>query len=238
MGCGFCCVADCGFCCIIDFCSDHGCSYHPQEKITVDHSKKIADELAEMKERARRDGKEISIQALENINIFMDSFVKQLKEINEVDYDGKKLNIKVNVIEGKLNKLKNEVGDFIGNRMDERLVLTDKELTIILEERNDKKRKKNFDDFYIRIHKKAISDLAKKIEGTIEEQKAFINAEVKNRLNEVQVDMNKALKDYKETKNLIKNKSTDLSVKQMEWIYEMALADILIDELNNSIRSS
>jgi len=233
MGCGFCCVVDCGFCCVFDSCSDHGCSYHPIEKKTVDHSKKIADELAAMKEKARKEGTQIGSEVLESINIFMRQFIEHLKTINKGTYGGKQLNLKMDVIEKELGKLRNEVKNFIGDRLDERLVITDKELSVILAEHDDKKRKKNFDDFYVRIHKQSVMDLTKKVEEVITSQFVLVDDEIRGRLKEIDTDMKKAHEDYEEIEHMMVEKDTALATKQVEYMYAINLYDIVIDELNS-----
>lgn len=239
MGCciGDCCVFDCGFCCIMDFCSEResSCSYHPQEKITVDHSKKIADELAAMKKRAAEEGRQIGDEAFNNINQYMSEFIQHLRKINSGTYGGKKLNIKMDVIEQEIDKLRNEVSNFIGDRLNDRLVLSDSELSIILEERNDKKRSKSFDDFYTRVHKKAVLDLVGKIEEVIAKQFAMVDTEIKTRLKEVDSSMKDALKSYNEAEKLKEQQDNSLAKKQIDCMYKVTVADIMIDELRVSI---
>ena len=233
MGCGNCCVFDCGFCCVFDFCSDHGCGYHPVEKITVDHSKKIADELAEMKKRAGKEGEQIGNEAFDSINVNMRKFIDDLKTINKDTYGGKQLNIKMDVIEKEIDKLRTEVTSFVGARMDDRLVLSDSELSVILEERDDRKRSLNFDDFYKRVHKQAVIDLSKKIEEVIARQFALVDSEIRNRLKEVDATMNNALVGYKETERMMEEKDSALASKQIECMYAVGLSDILLDELSS-----
>ena len=60
-------------------------------------------------------------------------------------------NINISGIRANNEDLKKEVNGYIGNIIDERLVLTDKELSVILGERDDSKRKKNFDAFCKRV---------------------------------------------------------------------------------------
>lgn len=237
MGCciGDCCVFDCGFCCIFDSCSDHGCSYHPVEKITVDHSKKIADELAEMKERASKEGQKIGNEAFDCINIYMKQFLDHLKTINKGTYGGKQLNIKIDVIEKEIDKLRQEVTSFVGNRLDDRLVLSDSELSVILEERNDSKRSQNFDDFYVRVHKQAVLDLSKKIEEVIVRQFALVDMEIRNRLKEVDTSMKQALASYKEAERMIEEKDSALASKQVECMYAVGLSHIMLDELASKV---
>ena len=239
MGCciGDCCVVDCGFCCIMDFCSERAssCSYHPQEKITVDHSKKIADELAKMKKRAADEGKQIGDEAFDSINQYMSEFMQHLKKINSGTYGGKKLNIKIDVIEQEIDKLRTEVANFIGDRLNDRLILTDSELSVILEERNDKKRSKNFDDFYARVHKKAVLDLVGKIEEVIAKQFAMVDTEIRMRLKEVDSSMQDALKSYNDAEKMKEQQDSALAQKQIDCMYKVAVADIMLDELKVAV---
>lgn len=234
MGCGFCCVMDCGFCCIVDFCSDHGCEYNPIEINTADHAKKTADDLAEMKEKAHREGMELGKEIFERINIFMKQFVDHLEAINAGTYGGKQLNLKINVIKKELEKLSGEVQNFIGDRLDERLVLTDKELSVILEEHDDKKRAKNFNAFYVRIHKQAVRDLIEKIEEVIKRQYALVDGEIRSRLEEVNADMKKADESYKELERMMEEKDTALAAKQVDNMYIIGLSDVVLDELKSA----
>ncbi len=236
MGCcvGDCCVLDCGFCCVFDFCSDSGCGYHPTTNDTVDHSKKIADELAEMKDRAHKEGEKIGSEAFSNINQFMSQFISHLKTVNEGQYGGKKLNIKIDNIEREFEKLQQEVTGFIGKRMDDRLVLTDSELSIILEEKDDAERAKNFENFYKKIHEKAVLDLSKKIEEIIAKQFSIVDIEIRNRLKEVDLSTKNALKEYEQAERLKKENSVELSKKDLDFMYKITIADILLNELNRN----
>ncbi len=239
MGCciGDCCVMDCGFCCIMDFCSDRGssCSYHPREKKTVDHSKKIADELAAMKSRANEEGKKIGDEAFSSINQYMSEFIQHLKKINSGTYGGKKLNIKMDVIEQEIDKLRNEVSNFIGDRLNDRLILTDSELSLILAEHNDKKRSKNFDDFYARVHKQAVLDLVGKIEEVIAKQFAMVDTEIRTRLQEVDSSMQEALQSYNDAEKLKEQQDSALAQKQIDCMYRVTIADIMSDELKVAV---
>lgn len=233
---GGCCVMDCGFCCIFDSCSDSGCGYHPSKADTVDHSTKIANELAEMKERAHKDGEKVGNEAFIEANKAMSRFIVCLKSINDGNYGGKKLNIKVEVIEKEFEKLRQEVTSFVGNRMDERLVLTDSELSIILKEEDDEERAKNFDAFYTRIHKQAIMDLSKKIEEVIAKQFGIVDAEVRQRLKEVDVSMKNALSEYEQAEMLKRKNSLELAKKDVDSMYKITVANLLLNELNKDTK--
>lgn len=238
MGCcvGDCCVMDCGFCCVFDFSSSSGCGYHPTTNDTTDHSTKIANELGVMKERAHEEGAKIGNEAFSNINQFMSQFITYLKKINDTTYGGRKLNIKIDIIEKEFEKLRLEVTEFIGQRMDDRLVLTDKELSVILEEMDDEERSKNFEAFYTKIHKKAVLDLSVKVEEVIAKQFSIVDSEIRNRLKEVNISMKAALNEYEQAEILKKENSIELSKKYMDSMYKITVADLLLNELNKDIK--
>ncbi len=237
---GSCCV---GNCCVMDnalgnfvkgiFGSSGGCGYHPGPSETEAHAKKIADELAEMKENIRESSEKIEKKLINYINKSMYSFIKELENINNEYYGGKSLNINIKGIQQKNEDLKKEVIGHIGDVMEERLVLTDKELSIILEERDDKKRAKNFDDFCKKIQKKALKSLESKIEITVRKQEAMIRKEIETRLEEVEKNMKETADAYTQILQIKEKDSVEMEKKQIKYIYKYELFDILLDQLEN-----
>lgn len=238
MGCcvGDCCVLDCGFCCIFDSCSDSGCSFTSPINNSIDHSKIIAAELDEMKKRAHTEGEKDCNEAFTLINQFMNPFIEYIKKVNENTYGGKKLNIKVDIIEQEFEKLRQEVIHFIGNRMEDRLVLTDSELSVILDERDDEERTKNFNAFYEKVHKQALLDLSDKIEEVITKQFSIVDAEIGDRLQEVNQSMKMALEEYEQAEKLKKENSSELKEKEINSMYKITIAEILLNELKKDVK--
>lgn len=237
---GGCCV---GNCCIMDnpvgdffkgiFGSSGGCGYHPGPSETEAHAKKIADELAEMKENIRESSEKTEKNLINYINKSMLSFIKELENINNECYGGKSLNINIEGIQQKNEDLKKEVIGHIGDVMEERLVLTDKELSVILEERDDKKRAKNFDNFCRKIQKKALMSLKSKIEITVRKQEAMIRKEIETRLEEVEKNMKETADAYTQILQIKEKDSVNMEKKQIKYIYKHELCDILLDQLEN-----
>ncbi|MGG7175292.1 hypothetical protein ACQPV1_18490 [Clostridium neonatale] len=210
-----------------------GCGYHPGPSETEAHAKKIADELAEMKENIRESSEQIEKKLINYINESMYSFIKELENINNESYGGKSLNINIKGIQQKNEDLKKEVIGHIGDVMEERLVLTDKELSVILEERDDKKRAKNFDDFCKKIQKKALKSLESKIEITVRKQEAMIRKEIETRLEEVEKNMKETADAYTQILQIKEKDSVEMEKKQIKYIYKYELFDILLDQLEN-----
>ena len=227
-----CCIADCGFCCIFDFCSDSGCDYHPKENNTAERAKKIAGELEDMKKRASKDGQEIGKSALDEINASLNKFISDLTQVNAKEFGGKKLNIQVEVLQEELDKLKSEITSFVGDRLNERLVLTDPELNPILNEPNDDKRAKNFNQFYVKIHKQAVNDLSKKIESCVKKQFEIVKKVINTRLSEVDRSISDSYSNYKKGLQMLEEKGQELSNSQVDCMYSISLADIVLKIVN------
>lgn len=208
-----------------------GCAYTPGVSETDAHAKKIADELADMKEKIRKSSEKKEQKIIDYINGSLEELLKVLQNVNRQVYGGRTLNINIKGIKEKNETLKKQVVGCIGNIMEERLVLTDKELSVILEERDDKKRKKNFDSFCRRVQGQALSGLKKKIETTIRKQEEMVEKEIKARLTEVDKSMKSTEKAYTEILLAKEKSEADVTKTQIKYVYQYALADILLDQL-------
>lgn len=238
---GGCCI---GNCCVMNnavgdffrnigdiFSSSGGCGYHPGPSETEAHAKKIADELAVMKEKIRKSSEKDEQKIITYINKSMDELIKMLENINKKKFGEKSLNINIDGIRKKNDDLQKEVVGHIGNIMEDRLVLTDKELSVILEERDDKKREKNFDAFCVRIKNQALKGLSDKIESTVRKQEDMIRKEIKLRLNEVDKSMKAATEAYAEIVNIKEKDESKMEEARIKYIYQYELTELLLDQL-------
>ena len=257
MGCGgFCCIGDCCVvdCCVFNFskcgncCVGH-CSESPpkisgpsnpcsdyHEDPNTKHAALINNELAEMRKRATEESKKDEAACLKDIDENIDYFVKLLEEVNQKKFGGRSLNLNIDQIKKINEKLHDDVVGFIGKQLDNRLVTTDKELSVILEERNKTKRKKNFDDFYYRVYRDAIRALIEKIETAVGEQSASIEKEIQNRLNEVNNNMSEETNAFEELQNLKAQEDSRVAEKQVEYMFYEDLCDTMYDHLKFSGR--
>lgn len=209
-------------------------SYRPSAAITVESSKSEAEKLAELKAGCRNVTEKKEKQILDYINESMDELFKILENVNKQSFGGKILNINVAEIKSKNDNLKKEVIGCIGNYIDGRLVLTDKELSKILEERNDKKRKKKFDIFYEKIREQAVERLKSKIEITVHKQEEIIRKEIRSRLSEIDKKMRETTKAYEEILHMKEEQDDEkIEEKQIQYCYEYELAEILLEQIEN-----
>ncbi len=226
----FCCV---GFCCIMDiFGGGDGCCVGdapgPSESET--HAKKIADELASMREVSSSDSKDQEQDLIDDINSSMNEFLEDIEELNKKKFDGESLRINVDLIKEKNEKLKLQVVGSISNELSRRLVMTDRELSAILAEKDDAKRKKNFDAFVQRVKKDSLRKLKENIEKTVAEQSKVVSDEINIRKKEVEQRLNENIKELSEIVEIKKKNSSELEKKQFEYMYQSALCSILLDE--------
>ena len=252
-GCGdFCCIGDCGFCCIGDFClsdcggdccvgkcgdcgdthSGGGSSSYEDKK--SQHAAIIANELADMKKKSTVDAKREEDSIVADINETMDEFINWIKKENSQQYGGRSLNININKIKELNEDLRNEVIGSIGKYLDEKLVMSDEEVKLILSEMNDSKRRKNFSDFYDRTLRDAIRQLITVIETSVQKQSESIEEEIQNRINEVKKSMAEETDAFEELQQIKKQKDIGLAEKRVEYMYYENLCDIMFDQLKMS----
>lgn len=214
------------------FCSDSCCvgnSSGPSE--SEQHAKKIAEELAEMKEKSGKSSSEIEQKIMDNINSSMDSFLIEIDKINQQDFFGEKLNINTKVIREKNEQLNRQVVGCISSVLNTRLVQTDKELSTILEERDAKKRKANFEKFVEKIKKQAVNKLRIEIDKTVNAQSEVVSKEIKARQKEVDARMEESIRELTEIMEVKEKSESELKKKQVDYMYQSALCDLLLAEV-------
>lgn len=234
-----CCVANCGFCCIGDFfsCSDSGCCVgncgdtSRGKTAKEDHAAIVANELAEMRKRSATDAKKQENDIIDDVNETMEEFIKWIQDVNKKKIGDKNLNINVTQIK-KLNEdLRKKIVGFIGNKLDDKLVMTDPEVSTILAERDANKRKKNFDDFYNKRKREAIRQLIKEIESSVRSQSDSIEREIQNRIMELDNNMRQEARAFDDLRKMKVEQDSRLSGKQIEYMFYVNLCDIMFDEL-------
>lgn len=237
---GDCCVANCGFCCIGNFfsCSDccvGNCGDNSSGKTAkIDHTAIINNELAEMRNRSAADAKKQEEDIITDINESMKDFIKWLEDVNRQKIGGRNLNINIDKIKELNEALRKKVIGFIGKRLDDKLVMTDPEVSTILAETDDAKRKKNFDDFYDNRLREAIREMIKEIETSVREQSEAIEREIQNRINELNNNMAQETRAFEEIKKLKDKEDSRLAEVQVDYMYYANLCDIMFDELKTS----
>lgn len=238
---GNCCVANCGFCCIGNFCSD--CSnccvgnYPPSQNtktVKEDHAAIVANELAEMRNRSATEAKKQEEDIITDINESMEDFIKWLEDVNKQKIGGRNLNINIDKIKELNEDLRKKVVGFIGKKLDDKLVMTDPEVSTILAELDDAKRKKNFDEFYSNRLHEAIREMIKEIETSVREQSNAIEREIQNRINELNSNMAQETRAFEEIKSLKDKEDSRLAEVQVDYMYYANLCDIMFDELKTS----
>ena len=119
----------------------------------------------------------------------------------------------------------------MAQRMEDRLVHTDRELSLILQERDKATRDKNFDDFVERVRKSAIRDLIEIIQEAVKAQSDVIDREIRGRLQEVNSSMEEEIKKYQELRELKEKRAEEMAARQSEYMFEHTLCDLLLDEV-------
>jgi len=241
MGGGGCCIGDFS-CCVgnhpfIDaikdfFCSDSCCVGNaPGPTDSEIHVKKVADELAEIKEKNEESTSKQESNIIEYINRSMNSFINEVSEFNKQSYSGKSLSINTELLNKKNEELKGHVVGCIGNEMNKRLVQTDKELSTILAEKDDEVRRKNFDAFINKVKIQALNEFKKEVERTVKLQSDVVYKEINTRLLEINKSMGDSIDALTEIMDSKKKSDEELEKMQMKYMYQSSLCSLLLDEV-------
>ena len=146
-------------------------------------------------------------------------------------YGGESLRINIDGIRETNEGLKKEVAGHIGRVLDERLVLTDPELSEILKERDDEKRAKSFRAFVLRVRNEAIVSLQDQIRTATTAQSDVVREEIQNRLEEVNHRMDEVQHAYEDIIKAKNGRSSELEEKRMQYMYTYTLYQTISDEL-------
>ena len=212
-------------------CSDSCCvgiSSGPSE--SERHAKKVAEELAKMKERSADSSKKTTEKIMKFINQSLDAFLAEVQSINQDSYYGERLNINVGAIRTKNDQLSQKVSNCISSVMNRRLVQTDKELSVILGEKDDNKRNANFALFYKKLQRQAIKKLSEEINTTVNAQLQVVSTEIETRRSEINNRVEESVREISEIMDLKKKSETELKQKQLGYMYSSALCDLLLAE--------
>lgn len=226
-----CCVVDLPFCFFDSECSDCCVGDTPGPTESEKHAKKVANELAEMKEKMGEITGKKESEIMDYITESMKSFMKEVDLLNKQSFAGESLCINTKAIKEKNEALKRQVVGCVGQEMNRRLVQTDKELSTILEERNDKKRKKNFDGFVQKVEKAALAKLKKEIEKAVKAQSKVVTDEIAARQKEINRKLEESVGELTAIMEVKNKNNFELEHKQIQYMYQSSLCDFLLNEV-------
>lgn len=215
------------------FCSDCCVGYSPSRSDSDAHAKKIAEELAEMTKRSDEATEHTVEEVLSYLKRDIERLFKDLKSFNTKNYGGKKLNIDFRSIEQENKEMEARVKTLVGDMMRDRLVLTDPELALILEEKDDKKRAKNFEAFERKIRKAANDKLKEEIENIVRKQQDIISSAIENRLNELNGSVQRSDEAFQKILALKESDESALEEQKVQYIYQCGVCDLLLNEMDD-----
>lgn len=226
-------MGGCGDSCCVGNCSNCGnCGYKPGPSESELHQQKISNELAIMIKKMDEGWRKLEKELLDFINGRMKGFYEGLKKINQQQFGGRTLNIDLEGIKARSDKLEEEVIGHVGTVLHSRLVLTDAELKVILEERNDAKRKTGFDSFCKRVEQSAKESLLKKIDACIKAQQRDFERTVKNRLEEVNSLVQQQEEAYATMLANKQRSDKEAKAAQMPHLYVSGICQFMTDDMS------
>lgn len=240
---GGCCI---GLCCIMDFCGSDCCVGNCANKPSnisplfgsIKDTNKVAKELKDKKEEMKKNAKEFEKKTMDNLTKSVESLIDELEKINKQDFGGYKLSIDIEAIRRKNDELKKDTVGFIGKIIDKRLITEDQELSIILDERDDKKRKANFNNFCQKVYEDAQNKLKIKLEKNVEMNNENLRKEISARISEIETEISnrERLLDQQigEKEKEINEEEESTQETKMEAVYSLMLCRCIMKEVEEA----
>lgn len=231
---GDCCIANCGFCCILDFSSGCGDSHVETRSggTSVSNDEFNAEVLRNLNDRCEREAAEETDKCTDYLMTHINQMIEDLSDLNkQVTKNGYCLNLDIDYLTKSILDTKKSLTNYISDKVKQRLVLEDYELSVILLERDDKKRNKAVNDFYSRVFDQAQSELIVKIKDAVRDQCDLVKEQLDDRKNEIA----KSLIRQQEQMADIDQKYREKSSKQpdlVDCMFEISTAYMLSKQLD------
>lgn len=142
-----------GQCCVGDCCVNN-------VEVPVQSEPNTSDELDETRLHIQERAKVPEQELIDYVSQSTTEIKEFLNQFAEERYANHKLKFNVKTLDGLTKNFCAEVSGFIAGKIEPRLVSEDKEVSLILAEPDDAKRKENFDAFSERLFRNAIKDLS------------------------------------------------------------------------------
>lgn len=239
-------MGGCGNCCVMDnpvgdlarairdaLCSDCCVGYTPSRPDSEIHAEKVANELADMIKRVDESTDKFVEKLLPYLGKDVDALLEEIEILNKNSYGGKKLNINLKAIKENNKEMEKQAKTFVGDIMRERLVLTDPELAVILDEKDDKKRSENFEAFVTKLRKSAVDELTVELENIVNKQQKIIYGEVEKRLEEIKSANQRSEEAFKTIAHLKENDEPALEREKIKYVYQRGVCDLLLNEIDH-----
>lgn len=194
---------------------NYGCGNHPGPSKDERTDDIINNDLDLMREKMKESVSLIEEDIIKEIECGMNSVIKRIKQANNEEYGGKKLNVNIDEIEQKKKNLSNKVKNYISNEINKKLVLGNVELKVLLQEDDDEKRNKEFDEYVNKMQIDAIKGLKIMIKKTIENQSKILTSEISGRIGEVEESLRHTQSVYKEFQEKDDDEKNELLIEQM-----------------------
>ena len=153
-GSGYCCVGN-----VENQCNDYNFCCVGDVEVPVQHGPNISDELNEARTRIKERANIPEQELADYVNKSTTEIKELLNSFAAEEYAGHKLTFDIENLDVLTKKFVDELNGFVSMRVNNRLVMEDKEIVIILAEPDAVKRKENFDAFNERLFRNALKDL-------------------------------------------------------------------------------
>lgn len=198
-----------------------------------EYTQKIAEELAKKRRLMRIESRKLEQRLIDYVNISLDRLLEELKTVNDIRYGDYSLSLNMEEVIRKNEELNSKIMGCISDKVDDRLVLTDLEMSAIMAERDDDVRTEKLNEFCSKIQKEAIMSFQTKIKKTMRRQMNLIRKEINGRIKDVENSLDESVKAYTE---LLENRKDHIAMQKnkAEYMFQKGICDCFLEILSDS----
>lgn len=236
---GGCCIGDCCLvnCCVAKalkeffFGKSEGSSsggrtesYAP-DTASIEATIRVQQALTQFRDDTQKRGTQVENDIIKSSRQYMDEFLDELKNYNNISYGNARLNINLQDLQRKNRATEDKIHGYITSRVIKRMSLDDAECLEILKMEAGKAKEDAFDRFYTKILKEALRELSVELKDRMKEQTATVCDTIQVRLDNILTTWNTKTEEFERIKEIKESDEAKMEQEQMRLSYFVALCD-------------
>lgn len=198
---------------------------------TVNEFEILSKELDSWKADIATKAKDIELKIYKDCYEILNNFREQVKELNQVKFGDKNLNVNIKRIEKTIHNLNKEIQSTMKIYLLDKVSLDNKECKDILSMKQGKAKKNSMNDFLDKNLKNALKSLDKKIKSLLSDELEFLKEDMKLKLDTIKASNDEKIKFFEEFKNKNEYKIKEKEEKEKEYKLKLKLNDLIINNL-------
>ena len=199
-------------------------AYDP-EKAQLAETARIQQALTDFRIEVESDSERIERDVIRASRSALDDFIEQLRNYNNMEYAGRKLNINISSLERDNRHTEDTIHGFIKKRVLKRASLDDSECQVILKMDKGEEKRRKMDAFFQKILRDAISELCDMLRKNMTTQSENVADRIQSRIDDIVRSVTEKSKKFKEVEKMKQSNEQGLEQQQAELAYLVSVCE-------------